>query len=104
MKTIVHKIRLKDISLYHEFRDWVVHTDYEACYQLDSVLAFDVIDVSQAADAQFHFIEIIRLNSLEDFERDMQTPLFQSLVARFDQMAEVIEEISGERIGNGYQQ
>ncbi|ASA54444.1 RedY [Vibrio gazogenes] len=104
MKTIVHKIRLKDIALYHEFRDWVIHTDYQACHQLDSVLAFDVIDVSQSADAQFHLIEIIRVSGLEAFDRDMQTPVFQSLVARFEQMAEVIEEISGERIGNGYQQ
>ncbi|QMV14434.1 RedY [Vibrio spartinae] len=104
MKTIVHKIRLKDIALYHEFRDWVVHTDYLACQQLDSVLAFEVIDVTQSADAQFHLIEIIRVSDLEAFDRDMQTPVFQSLVARFEQMADVIEEISGERIGNGYQQ
>ncbi|WMN62023.1 RedY (plasmid) [Pseudoalteromonas xiamenensis] len=102
MKTIVHKIRLKDVSQRLAFRDWVETTDYRACESLDSVAAFDVVEVSDAADAPFHFIEIIRLSSVEAFNVDMQTPLFQSLVSRFSEMADVVEEIEGERIGLGY--
>ncbi|HEJ7975319.1 TPA: RedY [Serratia marcescens] len=102
MHIIVHKIRLKDIAHRAAFRDWVETTDYQACRHLDTVRAFDVIEVSPSAEAPFHFIEIIQLNSLKMFEREMQTPLFQSLVERFNQLAEVVDEISGERIADGY--
>ncbi|ALU42658.1 MULTISPECIES: RedY [Pseudoalteromonas] len=104
MKLIVHKIRLKHIQHLGAFRDWVETTDYKACEQLDSVKAFAVFEASAEADAPFHFVETIYLESEQAFEQDMTTPLFQSLVSRFDEMAEVVEEFKGERIAQGYQQ
>ncbi|MBH1931595.1 RedY [Serratia rubidaea] len=104
MHTIVHKIRLKDIAQRAAFREWVETVDYPACCRLDAVHAFEVVEVSREADAPFHFIEIIHISAMDAFEREMRTPLFQSLVTRFDQMAEVVTEIAGERIGDGYQQ
>ncbi|VEA64750.1 REDY-like protein HapK [Serratia plymuthica] len=102
MHVIIHKIRLKDIAQRGAFRDWVETSDYAACKQLSAVQAFEVIEISQSADAPFHFIEIIHLNSLQRFEQQMQTPLFHSLVNRFNQLAEVVNEITGERIADGY--
>ncbi|AUH01985.1 RedY [Pectobacteriaceae bacterium CE70] len=102
MKVIVHKIRLKDITQRSAFRHWVETTDYCACESLDAVLAFEVVEVSQVAEAPFHFIEIIHISSMDAFAQEMQTPLFQRLVSQFDQLAEVVEEIAGERIADGY--
>lgn len=102
MKIIVHKIRLTDIAHLEAFHEWVVNTDYVACESLPSVVQFDVAAVSVEPSAPFHFIEVIRITDEEAFNRDMDTPLFQSLVARFSEMAEVIEETVTELIGEGY--
>lgn len=102
METIIHKIKLKDIIWVEPFRDWVLTTDYAACHDLASVQAFEVLQVSDAADAPFHFIEIIHVSSHGGFEQDMQTPLFASLVERFEEMAEVLDELHAVRIGEGY--
>jgi hypothetical protein len=102
MPIIIHKIKLHDVAHLEAFKQWVITTDYRACEDLDSVLSFEVALVSQAADAPFHLIEMIHLSSTEAFEAEMASPLFQSLVARFSQMAEVVEEILATRIGDGY--
>ncbi|MEI8631001.1 hypothetical protein P4S72_00580 [Vibrio sp. PP-XX7] len=67
------------------------------------MLAFDVALVSDTADAPFHFVEIIQIRSMAEFENDMQQPLFQSLVEKFSQMADVVEEVTAMRVGDGYQ-
>ena len=104
MHVIVHKIRLKDIAQRAAFRDWVETTDYAACKQLSAIEAFEVIEISRSANAHCHFIEIIHLNSLQHFEQQMQTPLFHSLVHRFNQLADIVDEMTGERVADGYQQ
>ncbi|SFC05383.1 RedY [Pseudoalteromonas denitrificans] len=102
MKIMIHKIKLKEIKSLSDFRDWVLTTDYLACHDLPSVLQFDVIEVSTDKNADFHFIEVIRLSSLAEFEKDMNSPLFNSLESRFNEMAQVVEENEGDLIGNGY--
>lgn len=103
MLTIIHKIKLRDINRLDEFKEWVLTADYKACDELNSVLAFEVALVSDVEHAPFHFVEIIHLTSLAEFEADMATLLFQSLVVQFNQMAEIIEEVTATRIGDGYQ-
>lgn len=103
MPTIIHKIKLHDIKHLDTFKEWVLTTDYKACHDLNSVLAFEVALVSEAADSPFHFVEIIHISSQKEFQAEMESPLFQSLVERFSQMAEVVEEVTATRIGNGYQ-
>lgn len=102
MKTIIHKIKLKDIADIAKFKDWVENKDYVACEQLNSVKRFSVHHVSSDASADYHFFEVIRITDMAAFEADMNTPVFDSLVTAFNQMAEVVEEITGEKIGNGY--
>lgn len=54
------------------------------------------------ANAPHEYFEVISVTSPEDFERDMATDTFRRLVADFDTMASVVDEISGERIEPGY--
>ncbi|WP_425072722.1 hypothetical protein [Sagittula sp. S175] len=100
MKLIVHKIRLLDPTHRSAFEDWVVNTDYATCPDLPSVQAFSV----QRADpgAGFDYFEVISVTSQEAFDADMRTAAFDGLVAAFSGMAEVAEELSGHRLGDGY--
>lgn len=102
MRLIIHKIRLLEPSFQEAFEDWVINTDYATCPHLPSVLAFSV----QRADpgAGCDYFEVITVRSDADFQRDMNKAEFASLVARFSQMAEVVEEIGGLRLGAGYVQ
>ncbi len=103
MKTIVHRIRLKPGVTPERFEGWVVGSDYAAAPLLPSVAAFSVHRASAAPEAPFHYFEIIQVERLEDFERDTRTPTFAKLVEAFESMAEVVDEIAGERVDPGYQ-
>lgn len=102
MKTIVHKIRLKDSVDREQFERWVREFDYAACPDLPSVSFFGVHAVSNPAQAGCHYFEVIGIENHRDFEADMKTPLFGSLVARFSQMADVVDEVEGELVEPGY--
>lgn len=102
MVTIVHKIRLKEGTSHEEFESWVTGSDYAACPQLSSLTAFGVQRVADPHEIGADYFEVIQITSLEAFEKDMQTPIFQSLVERFSKMADVVEEIKGELIQPGY--
>ncbi|PJE96357.1 RedY protein [Streptomyces carminius] len=106
MTTIVHRIRLHEGVDPADFEAWVRDTDYAACPELPSVLAFGVQRVvageSGGAAAPVHFFELIEVTSREEFERDMQKEVFRSLVTDFDKMAVVVDELVGERVEPGY--
>lgn len=102
MITIVHKIRLKPGIDHERFERWVREVDYAACPDIPSAYAFAVHRASTEPRAPFHYFEVIRIADRDAFERDMATPLFQSLVTAFDQMADVVEEIAGDKIEPGY--
>ncbi|MFJ2261661.1 RedY protein [Streptomyces sp. NPDC087844] len=101
MTVIVHRIRLLDGVAPDRFETWVRDVDYATCPELPSVLSFSVQRV-HAGDAPLAYVEIIEVSSLADFEHDMQSPPFRKLVSDFDQMAEVVSETVGDRIGDGY--
>lgn len=102
MITIIHKIRLKPGLDHEQFERWVREVDYAACPDLPSAYGFAVHRASTEPRAAFHYFEVIRIADLDAFERDMATPLFQRLVAEFGQMAEVVEEITGNKLEPGY--
>jgi hypothetical protein len=102
MRVIVHKIKLKPGVPSAQFEEWVRNTDYRACSDLPSVAKFSVQRVSDSPNAPYHFFEVIHVTSDEAFARDMQTSLFQGLVAAFSKMADVVEELSGELIEPGF--
>ena len=103
MITIVHKIRLKPGIDSERFERWVREVDYAACPDIPSALGFAVHRASTAPGAPFHYFEVIRIADAAAFDRDMATPMFQRLVADFDQMAEVVEEITGDKLEPGYE-
>ncbi|MFD3312456.1 RedY protein [Streptomyces sp. NPDC058694] len=114
MTIIIHRIRLHDGVTPVRFETWVRDVDYATCPELPSVVSFSVQRVAEpaapkhtgaeeaAGEETFHYVEMIEVTSLEDFERDMLNPPFRKLVSDFDQMAKVVDETVGERIGDGY--
>ncbi|MGW0705626.1 RedY protein [Streptomyces sp. NPDC002643] len=102
MYYIVHRIRLRDIAERERFESWVRDVDYSACSQLPSVRTFSVQRVSTEPDSPVHYFEIIGVTDRESFETDMSGEVFHALETEFDKMAEVIDELAGERMGPGY--
>ncbi len=102
MHVIVHRIRLHDGVDPARFETWVRESDYRAAADLKSLHSFAVHRASTDANAPHQYFEVISVTSPEEFERDMTTDTFQRLVAAFDTMASVVDEISGERIEPGY--
>jgi hypothetical protein len=102
VKTIVHRIKLKDGARPEDFERWVREADYAACPDLPSVRSFSVHRATGAGAAGFHYFEIIAIDDQGAFDADMRTPLFGSLVARFSEMADVVDEIEGELLEPGY--
>lgn len=102
MHVIVHRIRLHEGVDPARFEAWVRESDYRAAADLKSLHSFAVHRTSAAANSPCQYFEVISVTSPEEFERDMRTDTFQRLVAAFDTMASVVDEISGERIEPGY--
>ncbi|MFI9503295.1 hypothetical protein [Nocardia sp. NPDC052566] len=102
MQLIVHLIRLHPDTDPAAFESWVRDVDYATCPALPSVRAFSVQRAPNPPDAPWHYFEIIMVTSREDFEQDMSTPDFKSLVTAFDTMAEVVDEFAGTRVEPGY--
>jgi hypothetical protein len=100
MVIIIDKIRLLDPKHEADFVRWVQEVDYATCPDLPSVLRFEVMRAGEGAGCDF--VEIIHVESQAAFERDMQTPAFAGLVARFSQMASVTETITSVLLPPGY--
>lgn len=102
MEVIIHRIRLHDGVDPGLFESWVRAVDYAACPKLPSVVSFSVHRVCAEPTAPVHFFEIIGVSSREAFQADMATAIFESLEAGFAEMASVVDELGGERVGTGY--
>jgi hypothetical protein len=102
MIVIVHRIRLHEGVDPAGFETWVRETDYATCPQLPSVVSFSVQRVSSDADAPFHYFEVIGVSSRAEFKRDMEGGSFRGLVAEFEKMATVVDELVGDRVEPGY--
>lgn len=101
MTLIIDNIRLHSSDNKAAFEQWVVETDYFACHDLPSVLRFGVYAV-EGSDTDY--LETVYVTSIEDFQRDMQSELFQALVARFSELAEVTDSRVCDLIQPGYAQ
>ncbi|MET9416212.1 RedY protein [Streptomyces klenkii] len=102
MDLIVHRIRLRPGVTPGRFETWVRETDYATCPELPSVLSFSVQRVSGDPSAPVHFFEVIGVRSRAEFERDTTGGAFARLVADFEKMAEVVDELAGVRVEPGY--
>lgn len=102
MAIIVHRIRLHEGVDPARFEAWVRDVDYTTCPELPSVESFSVQRVVAGTGDLFHFFEIIQVTSREEFERDMHGEPFRRLVLEFDKVATVVDEVIGERVGEGY--
>ncbi|MBL1075894.1 hypothetical protein JK358_15970 [Nocardia sp. 2] len=98
MELIVHLIELHPYIDPDRFESWVREVDYATCPQLPSVRGFSV----QRTAEDTRYFEVIEVSSRADFDKDMDTPAFKSLVAAFDTMASVVTEYAGTRLEPGY--
>ncbi len=98
MHTIVHRIRLKPDASPEDFERWVREVDYATCPKLPGLVSFAVHRIPGGRE----YFEVIAVDSPGAFEKDMTLPHFRALVERFETMAEVVEETSGERVEPGY--
>ncbi|WP_432106768.1 RedY protein [Streptomyces sp. AA1529] len=102
MDVIVHRIRLREGVDPATFERWVRETDYAACPRLPSVIAFGVQRVPAGDTASCGYFEVISVRSREAFRKDMEGEVFRELAAEFDGLAQVVDELAGERVGPGY--
>jgi len=100
MMTLVDRIRLKSADCREPFLHWVREVDYRACAHLDSIERFRVFACLDGDGLDF--FEVIEVSSLDAFRADMDTPIFQSLVRSFNDLAQVKEQFGGEMIAPGY--
>ncbi|MFI6053199.1 RedY protein [Streptomyces violascens] len=102
MDIIVHRIRLRESVPPERFEKWVTEVDYAACPRLPSVASFSVQRIAGEGATAPEYFEVITVRGLDAFERDTRSDAFRQLASEFDELAEVIEEVSGERVGPGY--
>ncbi|QPF73604.1 RedY protein [Roseateles sp. DAIF2] len=101
MLTLIDRIRLKSPEQRAPFMRWVREVDYRACQDLPSVLRFQVFECPGGDGLDF--FEIVEVSSAEAFDLDMRTPLFQTLVQRFSQMAELGDQFGGHLLEPGFE-
>lgn len=101
MPVLIDRIRLKSSEHRQAFIRWVREVDYAACHELPSVQRFRVFECPGGDGLDF--FEVVEISSAEAFEADMRSALFQSLVARFGEMAELGDQFSGELLEPGFE-
>lgn len=102
MDVIIHTIRLQPGVDPAQFERWVREVDYARCPQLPSIATFSVHRITANPSAAAHFVEVIGVRDRESFAKDMETEAFRGLVADFERLATVVQEVIGERIEPGY--
>ncbi|WP_107657370.1 RedY protein [Nocardia suismassiliense] len=102
MHVIVHLIQLHPDTDPAAFESWVRTVDYVTCPELPSVRAFSVQRAVHTEGEPWQYFEIIHVSGHSEFEADMRTPTFASLVSAFDTMASVVQEFAGVRLDPGY--
>lgn len=101
MPVLIDRIRLKSFEQRDAFIQWVREVDYATCQDLPSVQRFRVF-ACPGGDG-LDFFEIVEVSSREAFEADTRSALFQSLHARFVELAELGEQFSGDMLEPGYE-
>ncbi|MGW1865894.1 RedY protein [Streptomyces mauvecolor] len=102
MDIIVHRIRLRESVPRDRFEKWVTEVDYAACPRLSSVASFSVQRIPGEGASAPEYFEVITVSSRDAFVRDTRSETFRQLASEFHGLAEVIERLSGERVGPGY--
>src|SRR2546423_4732695 len=98
MDIIVHRIRLRESVPPERFEKWVTKVDYAACPRLSSVVSFSIQRIPGEGAHAPEYFEVITVTGPDAFERDARSETFRQLASEFDELAEVIEELSGERV------
>jgi hypothetical protein len=92
MTTIVVLFNLKDSADESAYQNWAKQTDIPTASGLTSVDAFEVLKAEGLLMSEdkppYQYIEILKVNNMEQFGSDVGTANMQKVAAEFQQFAD----------------
>jgi REDY-like protein HapK len=91
MTTVIVLFNLKDASRRAEYERWAREVDLPTAGALKSVDRFEVLKASgllTGGASPYEYVEILRINSMEQLGQDVGTPTMQAVAAQFQAFAD----------------
>lgn len=106
MATVFFLTKLKKGVDQRKYEKWVKEYDYPTCQKLFKSIKFYTaykVNETSKKDSPYDFIEHIDMTSIEDYQREMETPEFQELLRQWGEYcdAESALVIYTDPVGSG---
>ncbi|MBL8327878.1 MAG: hypothetical protein JNJ71_03430 [Rubrivivax sp.] len=91
MTTLIVLFNLKDAAQQAAYERWAREVDLPTAGSLPSVDRFEVLKASgllTGGPSPYQYVEILRINSMEQLGKDVGTPSMQSVAAQFQAFAD----------------
>jgi hypothetical protein len=91
MTTLIVLFNLKDASQREAYERWAREVDLPTAGSLPSVDRFEVLKASgllTGDPSPYQYVEILRINSMEQLGKDVGTPAMQQVAAQFQAFAD----------------
>lgn len=91
MTTVIVLFNLKDDAQREAYERWARDVDLPTAGALPSVDKFEVLKASgllTGGPSPYQYVEILRINSMEQLGRDIGTPAMQAVAAQFQSFAD----------------
>jgi hypothetical protein len=91
MTTLIVLFNLKDAGQQAAYEKWAREVDLPTAGGLPSVDKFEVLKASgllTGGPSPYQYVEILRINSMEQLGRDVGTPTMQAVAAQFQAFAD----------------
>ena len=106
MATVFFLTKLKDGADREAYEKWVQEYDYPTCRKhFKSITFYKAYKVNETSkpDSPYDFIEHIDMTSMEEYQREMETPEFQELLRQWGEYidGESARVVYADSIGDG---
>jgi hypothetical protein len=91
MTTLIVLFNLKDAARREEYERWAREVDLPTAGALKSVDKFEVLKASgllTGGPSPYEYVEILRINSMEQLGADVGSPTMQQVAAQFQAFAD----------------
>lgn len=91
MTTVIVLFNLKDAAQREAYERWARDVDLPTAGALPSVDKFEVLKASgllTGGPSPYQYVEILRINSMEQLGKDIGTPAMQAVAAQFQSFAD----------------
>ena len=91
MTTVIVLFNLKDDAQREAYERWARDVDLPTAGALPSVDKFEVLKASgllTGGPSPYQYVEILRINSMEQLGQDIGTPAMQAVAAQFQSFAD----------------